>query len=104
MADKSQKAAQSNDDTVISLSERKSLSLIVGEQKEGDSKFASVIDLGDIDHSRTKGADAAYKYLNGEPGEFRVMTTKPLSPTKVIMYSIFVFVAGVASTMFALKI
>jgi len=90
--------------SVISLEDRRVLTSIVGEVKEGDKKFASVIDLGDIDRSRTKGADAAYRYLNGQPGEFRVVTPAPFSAIKVLIYSMFVFAAGGLATWFVVSI
>lgn len=101
---KTDKKTLQDDDAVISLDDRRSLSMVVGQKADGDKKFASVIDLGDIDQSRTKGADAAYKYLNGEPGEFRVMTTKTHSPKSVLAYTILVFAAGALATYFAFSV
>jgi hypothetical protein len=92
------------DNGVISLKDRKTLVSINGKLNDGDQKFASVIDLGDIDRSRTKGADAAYRYLNGQPGEFRVVNPPAFSAIKVLIYSMFVFSAGGLATWFVVSI
>jgi len=90
---------------VISLNGRNNpMVSIVGKTTDKDQKFVSVVDLGDIDKNRTKGADAAYHYLNGDPGKFRTMTTTPASSLKILIYTISVFGIGIAVTIFAMNI
>ena len=105
MKDKSQQIVEPQDDAIISLNDRRNpVVSIVGQKTEDDSKFASVVDLGDIDRSRTAGADAAYNYLNGIAGQFKVMTTAPISSIKIIIYTGAVFIAGAIATFFVVGI
>jgi hypothetical protein len=93
------------DDKIVSINNRTNpMVSIIGKSDKDDQKFAAVIDLGDIDKSRTSGADAAYRYLNGQPGEFKVMTTSPLNPIKVVVYTVSIFTMGGLATWFALGI
>lgn len=98
----SEMLSKEKDDKIISINGREDnpLIAIVGERKDGDENFVSVVDLGDIDHSRTRGADAAYQYLNGHPGQYAI-TAKSVSPKKVIVYLALMFIAGAAATIFA---
>lgn len=94
------------DESIISINGRgdNPLIAVVGERKEGDEDLVSFVDLGDMDQSRTQGVDEAYRYLNGQPGQYRVMTAKQFSPKTVVIWSIFLFCAGVAATIFATQV
>lgn len=95
----------SNDDKIVSINDRKnSMVSIVGKPEKGDEKLASVVDLGDIDRSRTAGVDAAYRYLNGQPGQFNVTASEPVSGTKLVLWAFAIFAAGCVATFFATSI
>lgn len=95
----------SNDDKIVSINDRKnSMISIVGKPEKGDKKLASVVDLGDIDRSRTSGVDAAYRYLNGQPGQFNVTASEPMSAKRMIAWALLVFAAGCVATFFATSV
>jgi len=73
---------------------------IAGKSSPDDHLHTEKVDLADIDHVRTKGVDAAYAYLSGKPGEYRVNLKSEKIMFKLFAIGSVMFLVGIAAGIF----
>jgi hypothetical protein len=73
---------------------------IAGKSSPNDHNFKQIINLGEIDNVRRRGVDAAYAYLSGKPGEYRVNLRSEKVHLKLFIIGSIMFIIGIAAGIF----